>query len=284
MSKKLNINFQKKFLGVAVVAILILVLATFNYLGSRIHTRSIPSGSISLTTDYAKYLVGDTVSFTIQNNFNSTIYVNNNCPDEPLEIYKYQTNGTWTQVHDEKITSECKDSDRQIVIAPNDSVTGNFSRWPDLFKEPGRYRIVAYVEYYNELPYQDFEVIEKPAVPEIPVPESETVVLPTPSTPDSTSTSSNTNTSTSENSSQTDEDEESTTETQTVTVDNVGRVVVSIDGTYITVISVTPTNGYTSYEGGRSGTNVEITFKGNGETQLQLSVVNGQLKSKVESD
>ncbi|MDO8265964.1 MAG: hypothetical protein Q7T41_03410 [Candidatus Saccharibacteria bacterium] len=283
MSRKLIINFQKKFLGVAVIAILMLVLATFNYLGSKIHTRSIPSGSITLTTDYAKYLVGDTVSFTITNNFNSTIYVNNNCPDEPLEIYKYQTNGTWVQVHDEKITSECKDSDRQIIISANDSVTGNFSRWPNLFKEPGRYRVVAYVDYYNELPYQDFEVVEKPAVPEIPEPTTESVVLPSPTTSNGTSTGSGTNTSTSQNQSQTGSTEESSPETQTVSI-SAGDVVVSIDGTYITVISVTPQNGYTSYEGGRSGTNVEITFKGNGETQLQLSVRNGQLVTKIEDD
>ncbi len=282
MSRKALIDFQKKVLALALVAIILILFLTFKYLGSRIHTRSVPSGSITLTTDYAKYLVGDTVSFTIKNNYNSTIYVNNNCPDEPLEVYKYQTDGTWAQVHDEKVTSECRDSDRQIVIGSNDSVTGNFSRWPNLFKESGRYRIVAYVEYYNELPYQDFEVIEKPAVPEIPEPTTQTIVLPAPTT-SSAGSSSNNSSQSSQDQSQATNDEEPTAQTQTVSI-SAGEVVVSIDGTYITVISVTPKNGFTSYEGGRSGTKVEITFKGNGETQLQLSVKNGQLVTKIEDD
>ncbi len=275
-------KFQKGLLIAVVTALLLILFWAFDLLGSRIHTRSIPSGSISVSTNYSKYLVGEPVTFTITNNFNSTIYVNNNCPDEPLEIYKFQTDGTWIQVHDDTVTSECKDSDRKIVVAPNDSATGSYERWPNLFKEPGRYRIVAYVEFYNELPYQDFDIVAKP---EVPTSSSTTNTSPASTgSPQSSGSSSPTQSGTSSTAPPSTPQDTPATTRELVTVDNAGSVVVDYSSTYITVLSISLDSGC-DYEGGRSGANVEITFKcGGEETQLQLSIVNGRLVSKVESD
>ncbi len=272
-------KFQKGLLAGVIVVLFLILFWAINLLGSRIHTRSIPSGSISVSTNYSKYLIGEPVTFTISNNFNSTIYVNNNCPDEPLEVYKYQTDGTWVQVHDDTVTSECKDSDRQIVVAPNDSATGSYERWPNLFKEPGRYRVVAYVEFYNELPYQDFDIV---AIPELSTPAT---TNNTSQASPSSSQSSNTNSSAQTNSAQPSTPQEIAASTrETVNVENAGSVVVDYTNSYITVLSISLNSGC-NFEGGRSGTSVEITFKcGGSETQLQLSINNGKLVKKIEND
>ncbi|USN96065.1 MAG: hypothetical protein H6797_03230 [Candidatus Nomurabacteria bacterium] len=136
--------------------------------GSQIGTHSVPVGDVRLSIPYSKFLVGETVPFTVHNGFNSTIYVTNNCPSEPLEVFKLES-GTWKRIHDTVALSDCPLEGRQIAVPANGSMSGTFKEWRHLFNKPGKYRVVAYVEYYNALPYQDFEVISKPKVPRVPV-------------------------------------------------------------------------------------------------------------------
>jgi hypothetical protein len=105
--------------------------------------------------------VGETISFTITNNYNSPLYVLNNCPNEPLAVYRLQ-DSSWVRQHDTASLEECPTEDRQVSVAANAVTSGDFSAWHNLFSQPGKYRVVAYVEYYNALPYQEFEVIAKP--------------------------------------------------------------------------------------------------------------------------
>ena len=163
-----------------------LVIAIVMLLATRIRTYSIPSGALSLTTPYSRYLVGEPVTFTLRNNFNAPIYVTNNCPSEPLAVY-YQVNGVWQPVHDTTSIDSCASSARQIVIPVGGEQQGSFAAWPNLFSTPGKYRIVAFVEYFNAVPYQDIEIVAKP-VPVVVQPTTPSYQNTTPTTPSTPST------------------------------------------------------------------------------------------------
>lgn len=166
MSKELDYTRNHKITYIKWGAVYLLLFAflaaIFLLVANRIHTYSIPKGSFELTVPYAKYVVGDTVTFTLKNNFNSPAYVANECPREPLAVYKLE-NETWVRVHDEAPSDSCELKDRQILIPAGGQQAGSFAAWKNLFASPGKYRIVAYVEYFDAMPYQDFEVIAKPA-------------------------------------------------------------------------------------------------------------------------
>lgn len=139
------------------VLIAIFIFSGVNLASTQIRTHTLPIGTISLKIPYSKYMVGETISFSIINNYNSSIYILNNCPSEPLAVYR-QENGVWVRQHDQAVEESCPSEQRQVSVAPGDRADGNFNAWPNLFSQPGKYRVVAFVEYYNSLPYQDIKI------------------------------------------------------------------------------------------------------------------------------
>ncbi len=186
MNSELNYVKNKKFSRLAwlafytLVAIALIIVAVV--ISGEFKTRSIPIGDISLSVPYSKYVVGEDITFTVKNGYNSPIYVTNTCPGEPLNVYKWVDN-KWSRIHDKASLKDCPDQTRNIEVAANSSVSGDFKAWPNLFNSPGKYRVVAYVEYYDALPYRDFEVIAKP----VPVEAPSINVIPTVSVPLSSS-------------------------------------------------------------------------------------------------
>ncbi|PIZ62693.1 hypothetical protein COY17_02125 [Candidatus Saccharibacteria bacterium CG_4_10_14_0_2_um_filter_52_9] len=148
--------------AVAYIVIFILLIAGLYAAASRIRTHTLPVGSIELSVPYSKYAVGETVTFSIKNNFNSQAYVTNSCPAEPLAVYR-QDGSKWVRIHDQASEGDCPDEQRQVGIPAGGTTNGNFAAWPNLFSQPGKYRIVAYVQHYNALPYQEIEIIARPA-------------------------------------------------------------------------------------------------------------------------
>jgi hypothetical protein len=130
---------------------------------ANVKTHDFPVGKMELMVPYTKYLVGEEVNFTLKNNYNATIFVNNACPGEPLMVYRQEA-GKWVRIHDTASKQDCPTESRQIAVAPNGVVAGSFAKWKNLFATPGKYRIVAFVEYYNSLPYADIEVVDKAAL------------------------------------------------------------------------------------------------------------------------
>lgn len=157
----------------------------------------LPSGSIELLVSKTKYQLGEVVEFTVVNHFPTTIYVTNQCPGEPLNVYRWQDK-KWIQIHDTSKDEggECSSQERDVGIMPEGSRGYNFKDWPNLFKNPGVYRIAMLVQHSNNIFFKDFivlepaEVVERKSVnqfiepiPEVPqiqmVPvEKETVVKP----------------------------------------------------------------------------------------------------------
>lgn len=277
-----NSPLRTRIFWTAVYGVILTVFLIGMYqVTSRIRTHSLPSGEIQLAIPYSKYVVGEIVTYSLQNNFNSPVYILNKCPNEPLAVYRFENN-QWVRQHDTASISSCPGKDRQIAVPANGIVNGTFAGWKNLFAKPGKYRVVAYVEYYNALPYQEFEVINPPPAKQ---PES---VSTTPQVQAQPKTSSNTTqkpASPPESSDpKTSSDQPAYTQKQSKTVTiSQGSISVQYDAANIYVISIAPASGCT-YEGGKSGRQVEVTFKCSGnETQLQLSIVNGQLTQKVES-
>lgn len=233
-------------------------------LADTVRTRSLPTGDIRLKVPYSKYLVGEAVSFSITNNYNSPVYITNNCPSEPLAVYKRENN-SWIRLHDTASISACADEQRQVEVPAKGVVNGSFAPWKHLFNTPGKYMIVAYVEYYNALPYQEFEVINPPST--------------SPQNKNTPPTNNDNN------------EEESAAplinytqkKPATITTSNGSSISVQYDSTTIYVTSVAPAAGCT-YEGGQSGAQVEVTFIcGSQQTQVQLALVNGQLVQQIET-
>lgn len=177
LNKAENMLKRNVFWGVLYVVILVAFSLAVFLVTDRMQTHIIPNGQIELNVPYSKYLQGETVSFSIKNNFDSSVYVINGCPGEPLAVYK-RVNSKWIRIHDQASESDCPEEQRKVSVAAGTTVNGNFKPWHNLFSEPGNYRIVAYVENYNALPYQDFEVVAKPT----PEPANGTFTSTTPVT------------------------------------------------------------------------------------------------------
>ena len=143
--------------------LIIFTLFGLYQVAAHVRTHGLPAGSMVLSVPYTKYVVGEEITFVLKNNFNSVVFISNNCPQEPLAVYK-QVSGSWVRQHDQTSEENCVDEARSIGVAPNGDVKGSFAKWKNLFSTPGKYRVVAYVEYYNSLPYADFEIVDKTAV------------------------------------------------------------------------------------------------------------------------
>jgi len=170
---------SRVYWAITYIVIIAAVLFGLYQVAASMQTHTLPAGEIQLSVPYSKYLVGEPITFSIKNNYNSTIYILNDCPNEPLNVYRL-VGTVWTRVHDTAAVSECPTQDRMIEVGANGSVDGSFAPWHNLFITPGKYRVVAYVEYYNALPYQEFEVVDKPAAkaPTQTPAVTETVITP----------------------------------------------------------------------------------------------------------
>lgn len=231
-----------------------------------IRLHQLPSGSVVLNVPYSKYLVGEVVSFTLKNSYNSPIYVTNECPKEPLIVYQKKAN-RWERIHDTTSVDKCPTQDRQIEIPANGEISGSFEPWVNLFNEPGVYRVVAYVEFYNELPYQEFEIIARPTIGTTSQQSQTTTTNPV---PQSTQTATPT-------------EPIITTKKSETFKTNSGSISVLYDDSAIYVTSIAPAAGCT-YEGGRSGPQVQVEFKcGETETQVKLTLANGRITQQIEA-
>lgn len=135
-----------------------LMVGLLYWVGNQFRTHTLPVGTINVNVSQSQYIVGEPVIFTIQNNLNTSIYATNECPTEPLDVYKL-VNQKWQRVSDTTDVQSCQNEPRQITTPANSSVTGSFAAWPKLFDSPGTYRLVAVINNYTGLPYIDFNLI-----------------------------------------------------------------------------------------------------------------------------
>lgn len=168
-------NHVKRFVSWIVLYVLIFVafLALIYHQSSKVDTLEFPSGQLQITTSAAKYTAGNTIHYTLKNNLVSPITIVSHCPQEPLHVYQWENN-QWVRIHDTANTTICSKYPKQLTVPPNGSIHASYADWPNLFKKPGIYRIVAFADNYPELPYADFQVVPKPT----PAVAPKTVYIP----------------------------------------------------------------------------------------------------------
>jgi len=116
-------------------------------------------GQVVLSTDQQRYEVGDEVVFTINNDSASKIFITNDCPQEPLIVYRWN-NDMWQRIHEKAPLGSCADQARQVAIDSYDSLSGSYKNWQKLFEEPGIYRIAVVVNGYDGLAFRDIEILQ----------------------------------------------------------------------------------------------------------------------------
>lgn len=99
-----------------------------------------PTGEIILETKDTNFAQGEIVSVKIINNTVEPLTIKNECPEEPLNIFKYDK-GEWLQIHSNPKIS-CADM-KDITIHPTKEATITYSNWNyALFGELGRYKLI----------------------------------------------------------------------------------------------------------------------------------------------
>ena len=161
--KRILTLFHRYHLGWLILAtafIGVLTVSAFQEI-SHYSQNQLPSGFVELKLNKTKYQLGEQISFRVINHFPTPIYVLNQCPSEPLHVFKW--NGeSWIQLHDktQDADSECYQEPRNIAIASEGQREYNFDEWPNLFTQPGVYRIAMNIDHYDDIPFQDFVILE----------------------------------------------------------------------------------------------------------------------------
>lgn len=89
----------------------------------------------------SEYHMDDLVTVKLRNNTDSEIRIENDCPREPLNVYRY-INGDWT-ILEAKPNITCATTE-DFVIQPEEELDINYTSWNHaLFHEIGRYKIGA---------------------------------------------------------------------------------------------------------------------------------------------
>lgn len=99
----------------------------------------IPAGSIEIITDKESYKTGEEIFFAVQNKTDETFRIENECPREPLEIYRLE-NGKWRHLRASSYV-KCKGNE-VIILNPYELKGASFLPWGNfIFDKPGKYKL-----------------------------------------------------------------------------------------------------------------------------------------------
>ncbi len=139
----------------------VIVFAALSLVGYQLinlsSAQSLDQGSVQLTTSKQQYAMNENIKFTLSNQTANTVTVLNNCPNEPLEVYRLES-GQWTRLHQSTYASKCLKAPRSYEIAPNARVSATYRYWQELFSVPGQYRLTAPLDGYDSKPSVEFVV------------------------------------------------------------------------------------------------------------------------------
>jgi len=98
------------------------------------------NNEIILQTTKDEFSRTKTVTVEIENKTKTTITVQTDCPNEPLDVFKYE-NKQWTQkTASPKIT--CTETEKKLIIAPGEKKLIPYTNWNHkLFYTTGKYKI-----------------------------------------------------------------------------------------------------------------------------------------------
>ncbi|TAN57151.1 hypothetical protein EPN15_05080 [Patescibacteria group bacterium] len=151
------INYKNAivFAGIIIAAIAVVAAVKLS-----IHTDLpvLPRDAIEIVLSKSQYAVGEEIYFGILNNTDRILQIENECPREPLEIYKL-SGSYWQHIRGE---AEVKCSQKHIALDPGELKGASFLPWQKiLFNSVGTYKIVVEVEGYKGEFEKIFTIIQQ---------------------------------------------------------------------------------------------------------------------------
>ena len=118
----------------------------------------LPRDAVEIILSKSQFTVGEEIYFGILNNSDRILEIENECPREPLEIYKL-AGDSWQHIKGE---AEVKCSQKHIVLEPGELKGSSFLPWQNiLFNSPGTYKIVVEIEGYKSEFEEIFTIIPR---------------------------------------------------------------------------------------------------------------------------
>lgn len=125
----------------------------------RFFGKELSSDAIEIVLSKDKYKVGEEIFFAIQNKTDKEVVIENECPNEPLEVY-YLDGKVWRHLKGEANKS-CSEDDKEIVIGPHELKGSSFLPWQNvIFNKPGRYKIELEIIGHKNKHEQELEITE----------------------------------------------------------------------------------------------------------------------------
>jgi len=126
---------------------------------SRIHKRTLPDDGIAIITSKDEYKIGEEIFFGIQNKTEKTLFIENECPWEPIEIYMLENN-VWRHLKAKTETIKCE-SGEDIKLNPYELKGTSFLPWSDIImNEAGLYKLEVDIDGYKNGAEKEFRIIE----------------------------------------------------------------------------------------------------------------------------
>lgn len=155
--KKFLENYKNAivFAGIIIAALAVIIAV-------RLTTPSghpiLPRDAVEIILSKSQFTVGEEIYFGILNNSDRVLKIENECPKEPLEIYKL-VKGAWQHI---KGAAKVKCSQKNIALEPGELKGSSFLPWQDiLFNSPGTYKIVVEIEGYKSEFEEIFTIISR---------------------------------------------------------------------------------------------------------------------------
>lgn len=128
-------------------------------LPDRFFGKELSLDDVEIVLSKDKYKIGEEIYYGVQNKTNKTIEVENECPEEPMDIY-YLKNERWEHIGS-SADVVCGPGEQHVVIAPYELKASSLLPWQNiLFKSPGRYKIRLEIVGYKGHSEREFEVME----------------------------------------------------------------------------------------------------------------------------
>ncbi len=118
---------------------------------------NLTASDLGIGTTKTEYAYGKGVQVTIQNNLTETVTIENECPAEPLDVFKYK-DGEWVQTTAVYEDLDCNSED--YTIAPGEKLSLSYLSWSyGVFDEIGRYQI-RYIYGNTTYSSNEFTIVE----------------------------------------------------------------------------------------------------------------------------
>ncbi len=121
-------------------------------------SKRLPPDAVEIILSKDEFKIGEEIFYAVQNKTDKEIIVENECPNEPLEIY-YKEGENWKHLKGEA-SVDCSASSKEIVIGSYELKGSSYLPWENIiFNKPGRYKIELEIEGYANEYEKEFEII-----------------------------------------------------------------------------------------------------------------------------